>query len=738
MPGKLQPTLIETKKVSDKKKKTLERKRKLNKHSESDSSDSDDDNYETMSESDSDSSYVPRAKKNNKNKKNKKTKDSSESESIGSYDTDDDNIVIGRSQIQQIVSNIFPSRYMTNKVKQNEKYKNAKSTKKNNKRRASSNGKNKSSITSSEEDDEEEIGSDDSDSVDSDSVDSDDSDDSDEDEDEDEDYLDTKEDKDEMYNILLMGGDMGEDDENEYNEEEDRDECDSDDEKAFMKEKYEQVDLPENLQRKKTKKTHQTNIISNETDLSDIELEYTELLDTKKQLTKHLTKQPNSKVLKKAVHECDRSIKKLVKKTRIRNTKAYHKLINNDKQRTNEVDYFKKKLSNKEQLRIMKDLKEINAYINIDKPYRLALLDSSMPTKFKAIAMQKLNILKSMEPGDSEYYKTKHWVDTFMRIPFGVYRDLTIKMEDGPDKCNEFMNNAMTTLNDCVYGLDEAKIQILQMAGQWISNPTAMGSSIAIHGPMGTGKTSLVKEGISQILGREFVFIPLGGNSDASFLEGHSYTYEGSKHGEIIQKLIDCKSMNPVIYFDELDKISDTPRGEEIIGILTHLTDTSQNSEFHDKYFSECHFDLSKCLFIFSYNNENSVNPILRDRMYKIKTNGYKSKEKVTIARNYLLPKIRLQVNFNETDIVIPDETIEHIVSNMTKEEDGVRNLKRCLEIIYTKLNLFRLVKNGSELLGKDIKLDVSFPFTVTTKDADLLINSKEDKHNESMLAMYV
>ena len=106
--------------------------------------------------------------------------------------------------------------------------------------------------------------------------------------------------------------------------------------------------------------------------------------------------------------------------------------------------------------------------------------------------------------------------------------------------------------------------------------------------------------------------------------------------------------MNPVIYFDELDKISDTPRGEEIAGILTHLTDTSQNSQFHDKYFAEINFDLSKCLFIFSYNDESKVNPILKDRMYRIKTKGYSGKEKTVIANNYLLPKIHEQVKFNK------------------------------------------------------------------------------------------
>jgi ATP-dependent Lon protease len=301
------------------------------------------------------------------------------------------------------------------------------------------------------------------------------------------------------------------------------------------------------------------------------------------------------------------------------------------------------------------------------------------------------------------------------------------------------MTKALEILDECVYGLEDSKLQIMQMLGQWLTNPSAIGTAIAIKGSPGTGKTSLIKDGISKILGREFVFIPLGGASDASYLEGHSYTYEGSMWGKIVQTLIDCKCMNPVIYFDELDKISETPRGEEIVGILTHLTDTSQNSEFHDKYFSEISFDLSKCLFIFSYNDENKVNPILKDRMYRIQTKGYESKEKTIIARDYLLPKITEQVNFKNDDIIIPDETIQYIISNkaFTSEESGVRNLKRCLEIIYTKLNLFRLMKPDSKILGKDLDMKVSFPFTVTKKEVDTLIKSN-DKLSQSMLAMYV
>jgi ATP-dependent Lon protease len=195
--------------------------------------------------------------------------------------------------------------------------------------------------------------------------------------------------------------------------------------------------------------------------------------------------------------------------------------------------------------------------------------------------------------------------------------------------------------------------------------------------------------------------------------------------------------MNPVIYFDELDKISDTPKGEEIAGILTHLTDTSQNTQFHDKYFSEVDFDLSKCLFIFSYNDESKVNPILRDRMYRIQTKGYDKKQKTVIGNQYLLPKIREQVCFKDDEIIIPDEILHYIIEHHCNKEDGVRNLKRCLEIVHTKLNLYRLMKPGSNLFEEDMSLQVEFPFTLTTEIVDKLIK-RENQVNPSLYGLYV
>ena len=559
-------------------------------------------------------------------------------------------------------------------------------------------------------------------------------------------------------------------DEADYNammKEDKNENCNSDDEETFMKESFKPVNIPDSpvnhsnnssaksTQKQKKKNTtrkdkknkkdgkdNKDNKDDDEREEPSVEDKYAELVKVRQDLSEQLEKTPKNKILRNAIKECKKSIAELVKKERNKNTQKYYKLVHEDpkdKKNTNEMSFFKKKLSHKEQMRVMKDLKEINAFTNTDKPYRLALLESDIPPRFKAIAMQKLNVLKSMSPSDSEYYKMKNWVDGFMRVPYGIYKNLSVTLDDGKDKCNAYIKNAKETLDNCTYGLNDAKMQILQMVGQWISNPNAMGTAIAIKGPPGTGKTTLVKDGISKILGREFAFIALGGTGDASFLEGHSYTYEGSTWGKIVSILMDCKCMNPVIYFDELDKLSDTPKGEEIASILTHLTDTTQNSQFHDKYYSEVSFDLSKCLFIFSYNDETKVNPILKDRMYRIQTKGYESKEKIIIARKHLLPKIREQVNFKEEDVIIPDATLDHIISNPSfcKEEQGVRNLKRCLEIIHTKLNLFRLVNKDEKMFEKDIKMDVSFPFTVEKRHADELIKSDEPM-NQSMLAMYV
>lgn len=527
----------------------------------------------------------------------------------------------------------------------------------------------------------------------------------------------------------------------------------AEDEKNFMKEDF--VEMPTvaatKPKRKSRAETPPPPPVAEPVPPADAREEYRTLIELKKQLHLQLDAAPaghHSRVLKNAILDCEKSIKKLVRTTRDKNTKCYMRLLRGGARRENkdtELDYFRRKMSNSEQLKIMDEIRAVNGHVVVDKPYRLSLLEAKLPVKCKAMAIQRLNMLSKMNPSDGEYFKIKNWLDSLMRIPFGVYKELAVGMEDGLDACDEFLRRAKQTLDESVYGLSDAKAQILQMVGQWMANPAAIGSAIAIKGPWGTGKTSLAKEGISRIFGREFAFVPLGGAADSSYLIGHSYTYEGSMYGRIVQILMESKSMNPIIYFDELDKVSDTPRGEEIINVLIHLIDSTQNCQFHDRFFSDIEFDLSKCLFIFSYNDESKVSPILRDRMYCIQTKGYESKEKVVIAQNFLLPRIREQVKFAAGDIVVPDDVIQYIVgkTELTKGEEGVRNLKRCLEIILTKLNLYRLIKPDTDLgaaAGGAGGLKVSFPHTVSRRDVDVLVKNTTGSAaaGASLYSMYI
>jgi ATP-dependent Lon protease len=733
------------------------RKNKPDSDSESSASESEETIYETAS--DTDSTYTPPKKTKKSKRIVEESSESEESEKVKESSESEESEEFDQKKFRKTLAKLFPSKYISKKVnkdkeKEKEKEEESKPDKKKKQKetkevKSSKKDKKKAKVESeSEEESDIEYESDDL-----------------EDEDDSNDESSKHRKGKNEVNIVfsIAGGSRGDDYEDDYDDYEDEydedtedEECNSEDEETFMKETYEKIEMPKepvetpakskkskksnsdkSEKAEKSEKSEKSKMESEEE--ADVQTEYVELQELRKQLTEKLHKKPNSKILKNAIAECKETIRELVKTTRSKNTKSYYKLVHKDRERTDEMDYFKKHLSNKEQMRIMKEMKEINNHIHIEKPYRLALLQANIPAKYKAVAMQKLNVLKMMDPGDNEYYKIKNWVDTFMKVPFNIQKSLSVSMSDGVEACHNFMGNAKQILDNCVYGLDDAKMQIMQMVGQWISNPSAMGTAIAIKGPPGTGKTSLVKEGISKILGREFAFIALGGTGDSSFLEGHSYTYEGSSWGKIVQILVDSKCMNPVIYFDELDKISDTPRGEEIVGILTHLTDTSQNNEFHDKYFSEISFDLSKCLFIFSYNDESRVNPILKDRMYCIQTKGYEAKDKVIIAKNYMLPKIREQVAFQEGDVIIPDDVIQYIASSqiLTKGESGVRNLKRCLEIIHTKLNLFRLMKPGDNMFMKDIDIEVKFPFTVTRQLVDKFVKSDEPQ-NQSFLSMYM
>jgi ATP-dependent Lon protease len=256
----------------------------------------------------------------------------------------------------------------------------------------------------------------------------------------------------------------------------------------------------------------------------------------------------------------------------------------------------------------------------------------------------------------------------------------------------DFLQISEKTLDRAVYGMKEAKLDITRIIAQWI-NGSNEGYILGFEGPPGTGKTTLAKQGISKCLSdengnpRPFTFIALGGSTNGSTLEGHNYTYVGSTWGRIVDALMEAKCMNPIIYIDELDKISKTEHGKEIIGILIHLTDPSQNTDFMDKYFAGIQIDISKCLIIFSYNDPSLIDKVLLDRIHRIQVGGLNRHEKCHVAKLHLIPEISKTVGFNTDDLILDDSVIYYIIDNYTFEA-GARKLKERLFDIIREINL--------------------------------------------------
>lgn len=391
-----------------------------------------------------------------------------------------------------------------------------------------------------------------------------------------------------------------------------------------------------------------------------------------------------------------------------------------------------------------KDMKSKNK--SQDLPLRFKLLGTDLDASSKSLILAKLDQFQKMPDHSGEYFKLRNWLNGISRLPLGIYKPLPIK-ETGFGKHEDavnFLKDVKITLDKTTFGHNDVKNQIMRILAQWISNPDSRGNCIGLQGAMGVGKTSLIKQGLCTALGLPFGFISLGGASDASFLDGHSFTYEGSTYGKIAEILMKTKCMNPVIFFDELDKVSHTYRGEEIIGLLTHLTDSSQNERFNDRYFGEIDMNLSKALIIFSYNDENKINPILKDRMITIRVSGYDTFDKICIAKDYLIPELLKEYKRSPEDIIFSTEIIEKIIERVPKEE-GVRNLKRGIECIISWLNMHTYLpvieEDSKGRPGKTLKIKLGdttltnaqiYTYPVTVKEEHIEKYIKIDEY-ESM-----
>jgi len=374
---------------------------------------------------------------------------------------------------------------------------------------------------------------------------------------------------------------------------------------------------------------------------------------------------------------------------------------------------------------------EISSRLDLIKGYKpedikTQLLNSKMDEETLKIVYEKY---EKLERGGSDSNKQRDWINSILKVPFGKLKKIPVSKTDSREDIKNFLQKVRSDLDENISYLENPKDEIINFVAKFIQNPESQSvNAISIYGSPGIGKTTLVREGIAKALNRPFVSIPLGGAKDSSFLLGHGYTYEGSNCGRIIDVLKQAKCMNPVIYFDELDKISDTPGGQEIISVLTHLIDPSQNSEFYDNYFMGIKFDLSHALFIFSYNNENILDSILSDRINKIKINNPGIKEKIEICKKHLIPKAMKDIGIKENDIIFSDSILKYMICNT--RESGCREINRNITQIISKINTLDLCAGDPSIIKlKYNKIKIRFPVNVDQDMVrELLPNERKDE----------
>ena len=316
------------------------------------------------------------------------------------------------------------------------------------------------------------------------------------------------------------------------------------------------------------------------------------------------------------------------------------------------------------------------------------------PEVFAKLRAQALKLNK-MPYGSSEAALISNYVETCLEIPWNVYSE----HETDLDKAREILDRDHD-------GLEKVKERILEYLAATKLRGDVQGQILCLVGAPGVGKTS-VASSIAEAMGRKYVRVSLGGVRDEADVRGHRKTYIGAMPGRIISALTQAGTMDPLITLDEIDKLTRDAHGDPASALLEVL-DSEQNHAFRD-HFVEIPVDLSRCVFLATANETDTIPPALLDRMEVIRLNGYTETEKVLIARHHLIPKQMKRHGLNGRQFRITDKALVSLIRKYTREQ-GVRNLERELsrlcrraakDVVDGKKCLSVTDRNLEEYLGK-------------------------------------
>ncbi len=344
-------------------------------------------------------------------------------------------------------------------------------------------------------------------------------------------------------------------------------------------------------------------------------------------------------------------------------------------------------------------LKQIHKELGDDENNEQTLLErlekNPYPDYIKKKVKAEYKRYEMMPQASLESGLIKQYIDILMDIPW--YQ----KTEDNDD-----LKNARKILDEDHYGLTKVKDRIIEYLAVKKMTGNLKAPILCFYGAPGVGKTSLGKS-IARALGRKFFKASLGGISDEAEIRGHRRTYVGSMPGRIISGMKRCGVRNPVFLLDEVDKISQTFKGDPASALLEVL-DPEQNFAFNDNYVEEP-YDLSDVLFIATANYIENVPAPLRDRLEIIELNSYTEIEKIKIAKGFLVKKELLANGLKAEDYSFSDDAIKYIINHYTMEA-GVRNLERNIakiirKVIVENLTTNKKVSKGSKVISiEDVK----------------------------------